>query len=330
MTLPASPNSISLSQVNVELGLSATAQISMNDTIVRTLFGVGGSGTQIDMSSGRGKANKFVATISSDQTNLDLRAWLVSAGWDQAVAVEVTNDVNIYATSTSVYAMSIAGSFPNGLTFINNGNIIGKGGNGDGGSYTHLLPNCAVSVYTGVATSGGPAMYVATSVTFTNNGTTGGGGGGGGSGAYGDFFRPPGACAQAPTLAFSAGGGGGGGAGYGNGGQYNALIQGQGEGVVTLLCVGVGSKAASYNGAGGSLVSPGGGGAGGGPGNSPCNTIVYGGAGGSGGTLGATGSTGATSSTGYVGSGGGAGGAAIVGNGYISWNATGARYGSIS
>jgi hypothetical protein len=38
MPLPSS-GSISLSQVNVELGLSATATITMNNAAVRTLFG---------------------------------------------------------------------------------------------------------------------------------------------------------------------------------------------------------------------------------------------------------------------------------------------------
>ena len=58
MTLPASGNPISFSQVDVELGYSATAQISMNDTAVRTLFGVA-SGA-IGMSCGLGKSNTSV------------------------------------------------------------------------------------------------------------------------------------------------------------------------------------------------------------------------------------------------------------------------------
>jgi hypothetical protein len=53
MTLPV--GTISLSQVNTELGRSATASINMNDAAVRTLAGVGGSGTIISMSNLQGK-----------------------------------------------------------------------------------------------------------------------------------------------------------------------------------------------------------------------------------------------------------------------------------
>lgn len=54
MTLPAS-GAISLNQVNTELGLSATATISMGSTNVRTLFGV--TSGAISMSNGWGKSN---------------------------------------------------------------------------------------------------------------------------------------------------------------------------------------------------------------------------------------------------------------------------------
>jgi len=57
MALPSSPSSISLNQVNTELGFSATAIIAMNDAAVRTLFGVA-SGA-ISMSNGYGKANSL-------------------------------------------------------------------------------------------------------------------------------------------------------------------------------------------------------------------------------------------------------------------------------
>lgn len=55
MTLPASGNSISLNQVNTELGRSATATIGLGDSAVRALFGVASSGA-ISMSDGFGKS----------------------------------------------------------------------------------------------------------------------------------------------------------------------------------------------------------------------------------------------------------------------------------
>lgn len=56
MTLPASGNTITLGQVNTELGRSATANINMNDSAVRSLFGKPGSGNTISMSDGWGKS----------------------------------------------------------------------------------------------------------------------------------------------------------------------------------------------------------------------------------------------------------------------------------
>ena len=64
MALPSS-GAISLNAVNVEIGNSATATISMNDADVRTLFDVS-SGT-ISMSNGHGKA-WWTAPVASGGT----------------------------------------------------------------------------------------------------------------------------------------------------------------------------------------------------------------------------------------------------------------------
>jgi len=71
MALPSS-GPISLNNVNVELGLSGTTSINMNQASVRTLFGVP-SGA-IRMSDGYGKSNEFAFAISSNQVNANLRS----------------------------------------------------------------------------------------------------------------------------------------------------------------------------------------------------------------------------------------------------------------
>ena len=195
MTLPLSGSPISLSQANVELTLPSTAQISLNDANVRLLWGYA-PGLQplggIPMSDGYGKAWTFTRVIPSgaDNTDMNLRSWCISAGWNQVSPVVITLATGAVIRSTSIAsaALTIDGSFPNGLTFINNGYIIGKGG--AGGMIGYNAPE-----------AGGTALSVSTACNFYNNGTIGGGGGGGG--ASGDFGNPYGWI------------GGGGGAGYG-------------------------------------------------------------------------------------------------------------------
>lgn len=65
MPLPSSGNTISLNQVNVELGIGGTANITMNNTSVRTLFGKPGSGNIIAMSDGWGKSGIVPVNIGA-------------------------------------------------------------------------------------------------------------------------------------------------------------------------------------------------------------------------------------------------------------------------
>jgi len=305
MALPSS-GSISLSQVNTELGYSSTAQISMGDSAVRTLFGV--SSGVIAMSNGYGKANQFAFTISSNQTNANLRTLAINAGWNQSskVVATISSGVYVSSNSTGTPALTVSGSFPGGVELVNNGYIIGMGGNGGSGS----MYGCANA---SSGSSGGLALSVSTSISITNNNTIGGGGGGGVGGG--------GRWASNDCCSFSAGGGGGG------GGRSGAASNSSGgaRGYCTFGDI----KSYGSDGGSGTVSSAGSGGGGGYIADQP----LAGGAGGSGGSWGSSGGSGGTGYGGNISlpaGGGGGGGSAVSGNGYISWVATGARYGSIS
>jgi hypothetical protein len=202
MPLPSS-GAISFNNINVELGLTATAQISLNDSAVRTLFGV--SSGAISMSQGYGKSNAFAFTISTNTTDGNLRTLAIAAGWNQSSAVTATvaSGVYLFSTSTSTPGLTVNGSWPGGIALVNNGFIIGRGGNGGNGG----PPDGIVLSVGGNGGAGGLALQVASAVSITNNGTIGGGGGGGGGGA-----------GWSEGYAFQAGGGGGGGRANGTGG----------------------------------------------------------------------------------------------------------------
>ena len=312
MTMPFSGSPISLEQANVELNLPYAAQISLNDNNVRLLWGyapgyqpLGG----IPMSDGYGKTWTFTRFLASgaDNTDVNLRNWCISAGWNQVSPVVITLDTNavIRSTSTASAALTIDGSFPNGLTFINNGYIIGKGG--AGGMIGINAPE-----------AGGTALSVSTACTFYNYGTIGGGGGGGG--ASGDFGSPYGWI------------GGGGGAGYGLAG-YGTYWSPPGYGGYWVYNAGYGN--------GSSLLLPSTGNCTwnsnfpGTP-NGQTRQVLTG----AGGTLGSAGGASEyayrydskyNSWSGWGGSNAGAaGGAAVSGNSYITWTYTGTRFGVIA
>jgi len=291
MALPAS-GQISLSQVNTELGNASTAQINMGSAAVRGLFGIA-SGA-IKMSDGYGKSSQFAFSITSNQTNANLRTLALNAGWDGSSAVEATINSGVIITGNtagnSTAAMTIDGSWPGGVTIINNGVIVGRGGNGGDGGKVTGSPSFGFTAYDGSpGNTGGRALLVTSSVSINNAGTIAGGGGGGGGGAA--------------YYAYSGGGGGG-----GRSSLSNSSGGGGGEGVYD-----------GQPGGGGTFSSAGSGGASGG------GSASSGGAGGNWGSSGANGGN----SPSRAGGAGGAAGQAANGNSNITWIATGTRLGPI-
>lgn len=330
MALPAS-GTITMSQVDVELGRAANANVALDESAVRTLFGVP-SGS-IAMSNGYGKANDFAATITTHQKELNLATWAAANGWNGSAnaVITIASGVYIWSDNTAVAALT-TGNFPNGLTIINNGYIMGRGGNGDG------MPNSLTLSHTG-AGSGGPAISLgcATIINNTNSAAYIGGGGGGGGGYFGSG-----------AVGYASGGGG---AGGGNGGL--SFQQSGGSGGAIGASGGDGAMSApnkSQSGGGGGRIFPGtggngglyislvvakGGGSGGGGGSVAAGkTTVFGGSGGSGsgaglagggsgglgGGGGGWGAVGGPCSDATYGATGGVGGKAVALNGYgITW-----------
>lgn len=314
--------------IEIENGGNGTTQISMNDAAVRSLAGVP-SGTITMPTDFWGKSNTFTFSISAPTSNLNLRSAAVAAGWGgtSQVIATINSGVEISSSSTGSYALTVDGAWPGGVSLINNGIVIGKGGSGGSGAFFSTFaggrggqrinqPSVSFSPATG---PGGPGLLVSSAVSITNNNTIAGGGGGGSGGAGGNAYNALGGVNQ-----LFAGSGGGGGAGYGTAGvvgtgttSFNGLSAGDGTagGQSTGGSGGPGGTNAWARGGTASFWSGGTGGAwGSGGGASSRNTPLYPNV--------LQGEVTTTESPGGAGN-------AVVGNSNITWVATGNRYGGI-
>lgn len=281
MALPSS-GTLSLSQIRDEFG--GVNPVSMSDYyrggpyVTTNNTGVPTSGA-ISINQFYGATAQFSFTISSNySTPQNLATLATAAGWDGTDYLVVTNSAIISSNTTGTAALTISGSFPNGVLFINNGTIVGMGGRGGGAGSNN-------------AEAGGDAILVSSNVSINNGSGTIAGGGGGGSSSPSFGW-----CGVVLT---TAGGAGASGLTQSLGGASNGVRTG--DGYPSSLSGSLYSIPGGYkqDGACGVLNSPSG-------------------AGGSWGSAGVN-----------AGWSGGAAGKALSGDSYVTWVATGTRYGAV-
>lgn len=320
----ALPGSGPLSLANVAIEFGDTAPYSMSE-FYRGGGKVSTNNTNVPTSGVISFSNFYNAvatfifspTITTNTPDYNIKSAAIAAGWDQVrpliATITINSGVAVGSTSTSTHGLSTGSTFPSGteLYIINNGYILGRGGNGGSGGY---LGN--VGANGGNGAGGGPALLAQFPITITNTGIIGGGGGGGGGQGTWQGFTISGS-GKSAIVGVNGGGGGGGGAGYiaGSGGSPGADYY----------------STYPYNYYGTSSTAGGSGGltSGGGGGYNGYGTTYYAGAGGSLGSSGGTGSS-LQSAQGYYAGVGGPAGAAVNGNSNITWITTGTRYGAIN
>lgn len=295
MALPTS-GQLTLADIQTEFG--GTNPISLSEYYAGgglvpsgtsgTYGAVPSSGT-ISIQNFYGTTNRVALSVTYSSNTADASLNLSGIGGYIAgfsdITVTVNSGVYLYANSTGNAGLAISGGTTGDtLNIVNNGFIIGRGGNG------YIFPSTA-------ATSGGPALSLSINTTINNTNGSAYIAGGGGGGAN-------------QTSSYE--GGGGGGAGGGNGGAGKNGAGGAGGGLGGTGTNGTASTSVTGGAGGGS-----GGGGGGQSGNAKGTTVYGSGGGGGGRILPGTGGAGGVASAGPTRANGGAGGTAnaVGGNG---------------
>lgn len=245
----------------------------------------------------------FTDTVTTNTDAYNVHDEATAAGWDGTSIITITITID---PGVVVGLFDTDFGFPVGssITLINNGTIMGPGGNGGVGGADGVA---------GAGTAGGTALRAQVAMTVDNtNGVIAGGGGGAGGGGE-----------RVQVSGDNRMGGGGGGAGQGTG-----TPTGGAGGIPTAAVDNFAGNSGSDGGVGA--------GGSGGSGATGLGIGAKGGSGGNGGGLGTAGASG-NAASGGIGTWtsttpgtGGAAGNAVEGDSFITWTNTGTRYGPIT
>ena len=165
---------------------------------------------------------EFIKTISSNTQTYSLSSDLVANGWDEVTPVEaiitVNSGVYVWSDNISVPAFNTGYIAPGStISIINNGYIIGRGGDGGNSNVVDTY-----NVTPPAAQTGGNAINLNYPVSITNNSYIAGGGGGGRggyAGGGGGAGGGTGGTAIIGSLSIAGGAGGAPGSAGSNGGN---------------------------------------------------------------------------------------------------------------
>jgi len=203
-----SSGAISLDDMHVEVGGTSGTTCSLNDADIRALINVGGN-TQQSIQQYYGKSSETSLPTGGSTVNGQVQLKQISASSyiSSGGTLRIPSNMWVWSDDRTVAALTV--DIP--CTIINDGKIIGKGGQGGSGMRIKNLPHPTAAAYNsgysttnlGTGSDGGPAINVTSSgVTITNSsGAYICGGGGGGGAAHVE-----------PANTASGGGGGAGGA----------------------------------------------------------------------------------------------------------------------
>lgn len=222
---------ISLNDMHIEVGGTSGTTCSLNDPDIRALISVDANGNQsIQQYYGKSSETQLPTSGSTVNGQVQLKQITASSYISSGGTLRIPSNMWVWSDDRTVAALTIDIS----CTVINDGKVIGKGGQGGSGLQLKNDAHPTTSNYRsgyhtstlGTGGDGGPAIKInsgVSNVTITNSSGAylcGGGGGGGSSGVE-------------PQNSFSGGGGGAGGAeggcadlysfGYGEYGRGGAL-----------------------------------------------------------------------------------------------------------